>query len=78
MSTPELRKKIIAKVRSTKDTRLLREVDHLLKIWLEDQPVYKTTPEQKKAIAKGEADYKRGRFKTAAEADKELRAWLRK
>jgi diacylglycerol kinase family enzyme len=70
MSTPELRKKLIARIRATTDVKLLREVERMLKDAGKEIAVFVTTPEQKKAIAKGMSDLKKGRVRSAAKANK--------
>ncbi|MFZ1694449.1 MAG: hypothetical protein WAT74_14730 [Flavobacteriales bacterium] len=76
MSTAELRKRVIAHIKVTKDTALLRELDRMLKSAGKEIAPFITTPEQKKAIAKSRAAVKKGRLRTAAEADKAIVAWL--
>jgi len=78
MSTAELRKRVIAHIKVTKDTALLRELDRMLKSAGQEIAPFITTPEQKKAIAKSRAAVKKGRVRTAAEADKAIVAWLGK
>jgi hypothetical protein len=78
MSTAELRKRVIAHIKLTKDTALLRELDRMLKEAGREIAPYITTPGQKKAIAKGRAAMKKGRVRPAAEADKAIREWLAK
>jgi hypothetical protein len=78
MSTPELRKKIIAKVRATNSARLLREIDLMLGLPSGDLPVFQTTPEQKKAIAKSRVAVKKGRVHSAHEVKKAVKEWLTK
>ena len=78
MSTPELRKKLIARIRATTDAKLLREVERMLKDASKEIAPFVTTPEQKKAIAKSRVALKNGRVRPAAEADKAIRVWLGK
>lgn len=78
MSTPELRKKVIARLRATTDAKLLREVDRMLKAADKEIAPFMTTPEQKKAIARSRAALKKGRVRTAGTADKAIREWLAK
>jgi len=78
MSTPELRKKLIARIRATTDAKLLREVERMLKDAGQAIAPFITTPEQKKAIAKSRVALKKGRVRPAAEADKAIREWLGK
>lgn len=69
MSTAELRKRVIARVKLSKDAMLLRELDRMLKDAGKELAPFITTPEQKKAIARSRAAVKRGRVRTAAEAE---------
>lgn len=78
MSTPELRKKLIARIRATDDVKLLREVDRMLKAAGKEIEVFVTTPAQKKAIAKSRAAVKKGRVRSAVEADRAISEWLGK
>lgn len=78
MSTAELRKRVIERVKNSKDPALLRELDRMLKAaHLEIEP-FLTTPEQKKSIAKSRAAVKKGKVRKAAEADKAILTWLGK
>jgi hypothetical protein len=76
MSTAELRKRVIARVKASKDAKLLREVDRLLKGAGQEVAPYLTTPEQRKAITRSRAALKKGRVRTTAEVDKAVREWL--
>ena len=67
MSTPELRKKLIARIHATTDVKLLREMERMLKDAGREIAPFMTTPEQKKAIAKSRAALKRGRVRAAKE-----------
>lgn len=78
MPTPELRKKLIARIRATSDVKLLREMERMLKDAGREIAPFITTPDQKKAIAKSRTALKRGRVRPAAEADKAIREWLEK
>jgi hypothetical protein len=78
MSTAELQKRVIARVKLTKDTLLLRQLEQMLKSAGEEIAPYITTPEQKKAVAKSRTAMKKGRVRPAAEADKAVREWLGK
>ncbi|MCC6540977.1 MAG: hypothetical protein IT225_02035 [Flavobacteriales bacterium] len=78
MSTAELRKRVIARVKLSKDALLLRELDRMLKGAEKEIAPFITTPEQKAAIARSRAAVKRGRVRTAAEADKAILEWLGK
>jgi len=78
MSTAELRKKLIARIRATDDVKLLREVDRMLKAAGKEMEVFATTSAQKKAIAKSRAVVKKGRVRSSVEADKAISEWLAK
>ena len=78
MSTAELRKRVIARVKLSKDALLLRELDRMLKDAGKEIAPFIATPEQKKAIARSRAAVKRGKVRTAAEADKAILEWLGK
>ncbi len=78
MSTPELRKKLIARIHATTDVKLLREVERMLKDAGREIAPFITTPGQKKAIAKSRAALKRGRIRDAKEGDEAVREWLGK
>ena len=69
MSTTELRKRVIARVKLTKDAILLRELERMLKEAGTEIAPYGTTPEQKRAIAKSRTALKKGQLRHAAEAD---------
>lgn len=76
MSTTELRKRVIARVKLSNDAALLRELERMLKDAGREIAPFITTPEQKKAVAKSRAAVKRGRVRKAAEADKAVLEWL--
>ncbi|MBX2980789.1 MAG: hypothetical protein KF905_16000 [Flavobacteriales bacterium] len=76
MSTTELRKRVIARVKASKDAKLLREVDRLLKGAGQEVAPYLTTADQRKAVARSRAALKKGRVRTATEVDKAVREWL--
>ena len=78
MSTPELRKKLIARIRATTDAKLLREVERMLKDAGKEIAPFITTPGQKKAIKKGIDDIKKGSTRSASEANKAIEKWLSK
>jgi hypothetical protein len=78
MSTDELRKRVIARVRSTKDAALLRELDRMLKEAGKEIAVYVTDAKERRAIKKGLDDVKKGRVTPAAKANKDIEKWLSK
>ena len=78
MSTTELRKRLIARIMRTRKPELLREAYRLMGTDTEDIEIYKVTPEQRKAIAKGLKAAKAGKTFYAADADRAIDAWLSK
>ena len=50
MSTTELRKKLIDRIRETKDQRILEEAYRLLEAEVQDFEVYKLNDDQKAAV----------------------------
>lgn len=78
MSTAELRKRVIAHIKLTKDTALLRELDRMLKDAGEEIAVYETTASERRALKKGLEDIKKGRVIPAAKANKAIEKWLAK
>ncbi|MBP6312248.1 MAG: hypothetical protein WAR83_09165 [Flavobacteriales bacterium] len=78
MSTPELRKQVIARIRATDDVKLLRELDRMLKNASKELAAFITTSEQKKAIAKSRSALKKGRVRSADVADSAIEKWLGK
>lgn len=74
MSTIEIKKRLISKIKSTKNQDLLGEIYRLLKLEYDDFEILKLTKEQKKAISKGQADIKKGKTITNSKADSEIDA----
>ena len=78
MSTPELRKKLIARIRATTDVKLLREMERMLEEAGTAIAIYKTDAAERAAINKGLEDIKKGRVRSAAKANKAVEEWLAK
>ena len=78
MSTAELRKRVIAHIKLTKDTALLRELDRMLKEAGEEIAVYEPSVSERRALKKGMDDVKKGRVMPAAKANKAIEKWLSK
>lgn len=78
MSLQELRKSIIAQLRTTEDAELLREVERMLDAGDAGQPVYQTTPEQRLALENSIKNVREGKVVSAKEADKSIRRSLGK
>jgi hypothetical protein len=78
MSTIELRKRLIDKVQTTQDERVLEEAYRLLEIETEDIEIYKLSDNQKKAISQARQQVKDGQFLTSEQANTEIDEWLSK
>jgi hypothetical protein len=78
MSTAELQKRVIARVKLTKDTMLLRELDRMLQAAGKEIMPFVTTPAQKKAIAKSRTALKKGKVRSDADSNKAVLEWLAK
>lgn len=76
MSTDELRKKLISRIKRSRRPELLREAYRLLGTDTDDIEPYKLSPEQRASINKGLKDAKAGKVLPSAEADKAIDAWL--
>ena len=78
MSTVELQKRVIARVKLTKDVMLLRELDRMLKTAGKEIEPYKTTAAERRLLKKGLDAIKKGRVVPAETADKAIVKWLAK
>jgi tRNA A22 N-methylase len=78
MSTVELRKRLIDKIQTTKDERILEEAYRLLEIETEDIEIYILHDDQKKAISEARQQIKNGQFLTDEQANNEIDEWLNK
>lgn len=78
MSTVELRKKLIEKIKRTENGELLEEAYRLLALETEDIEIYKLTEEQKAAISEGRQQIKGGKSLTDDQANNEIDEWLDK
>jgi len=77
MSTIELRKKLIEKINSTEDEKLLLEVTRLMEIQLSEIEIpYKLSDKMLEAIDEAEEQIKKGEFLTHEQAKKEVEEWL--
>lgn len=76
MSTVELRKRLIDKIQSTKDDRILEEAFRLLELETEDIEIYRLNDAQKKAISEARQQIENGQFLTEEQANKEIDEWL--
>ena len=78
MSTVELRKKLIEKIKETENGKLLEEAYRLLELETEDIEIYKLTEEQRAAISEGRLQIKNGKSLTEDQANDEIDEWLDK
>ena len=78
MSTVELRKKLIEKIKKTENGELLEEAYRLLELETEDIEIYKLTEEQRDAISEGRLQIKTGKSLTDDQANNEIDEWLDK
>ena len=78
MSTVELRKKLIEKIKRTENGELLEEAYRLLELETEDIEIYKLTEEQRDAISEGRLQIKTGKSLTDDQANNEIDEWLDK
>lgn len=76
MSTAELRKQLIERIKRSRRPELLREALRLMGKDTHDLDVYKVTPEQRKAIAKGLKAAAQGKVISAIDADRAIDKWL--
>jgi hypothetical protein len=77
MSTLELRKRLIDKIKNTDNEKLLAEAYRLLELDTQDLEVYKLSPEQRSAINEARAQVKEGQFLTNEESDQKIDEWLK-
>ena len=75
MSATELREKLIAKIRQTKDEALLEDISNLIELQETDQ-IYLLSNEQKKAVEEARKQIKNGACCTDEQANKEIDQWL--
>lgn len=78
MSTIELRKKLIEKIKKTDNGNLLEEVYRLLDIETGNIEKYKLNSLQIKKISAAREQIKNGQLLTDNEANKEINEWLKK
>ena len=77
MSTTELKRKLISRIKESKDKNVLNAFLRLLKSEHKVE-TYKVTEAQRKAINEARKQIKKGQFLTNEQANKEAREWLKK
>jgi hypothetical protein len=78
MSSAELKKRLIDKIRETDNKNLLEEAFRLLQMESEDIEVYTLSEDQKNAVNEARQQIKNGQFLTDDEANKDIDEWLGK
>lgn len=79
MSTAEIRDKLIKKIHSTTDEKILLEATRLLEIQLNEvETPFKLTEEMNEAIDKAKNQILNGEFQSHEEANREVSEWLEK
>lgn len=78
MSTIELQKKLIEKIKKTESEDLLAEAYRLLERETIDIETFKFNSDQKQNIAEAREQIKRGEYLSNSEANKEINEWLKK
>jgi hypothetical protein len=78
MSTVELRKKLIERIKETEDEKILEEAFRLLEMDTNDFEIYKLNEDQKKTIEGSRAQIKNGQFLTDNQVNKDTDEWLGK
>lgn len=78
MSTAELKEKVLKRIESVKNDRLLREVLSFIDIEEDESTVVTVSNAQKSAIDEARQQIKDGNYSTNEEFDKEIDEWLNK
>ena len=79
MSTAEIRDKLIKKIQSTTDEKILLEATRLLEIQLNDiETPFRLTKEMNEAVDEAQSQIQNGEFQTHEQANKEISEWLEK
>lgn len=78
MSTTELRKLLIEKIKRTDDDKLLEEAYRLLEVDIEESDVYVLNDKQNEAINEARKQINEGKYLTDEESNREIDEWLGK
>jgi hypothetical protein len=78
MSTIELRKRLIEKIKVTDDNQLLEEASRLLDVEIVESEVYMLNDQQKMAIEESRKQIINGAYLTDEASNKEIDEWLSK
>ena len=78
MSSKEMKKKLIDKIQSTDDDKILEEVYRILEVSTQEVEIIMLSDHQKNQIEKGLRDVEEERLLTNDEANIEIDEWLKK
>ncbi len=78
MSTIELRKQLIDKIKTSENKTLLEEAYRLLALENDDSEVYQLSPDQISAVNEAKSQIKNGKLLTDDQANQEIDEWLGK
>ena len=78
MSTVELRKRLIHKIKTTNNQELLGEAYRLLEMESDDVETYKLNADQLNAVNEAQQQIKNRQYLTDDQANKEIEEWLKK
>lgn len=78
MSTQELKKQVVEKLKTFDDDVILDEIYRLLQISTKDNEIYSFTDTQMSILNERDSQIDQGIFLTEEEADKEAEEWLEK
>jgi predicted transcriptional regulator len=78
MSTVELKRNLIEKIKKIDNEDLLNDVNRLIDLETSNNDIYVLNEEEEQAIAEAENQIKNGRFLTDEEAKKDIEEWLKK
>ena len=76
MTVYELRKKLVGRINQTSNNELLEELYRIIENEEADLTVYELSNHQKSAIEEAQDQYRKGKFLTSDQADKEIDEWL--
>src|SRR5690349_207905 len=76
MSTPEIKKLLIDKIKATDDKAILEEVLRLLDLEFSDNEPYNLSPEQLHIVQEARTEIKVGKSQPKKDADDEVKRWL--
>ncbi len=77
MNTSELQKKLIEKIKKTKNNGLLEEVYRILESGFSDSETYTLSEEQELAVSEAREQIKKGEVLTEDQANNEASQWLK-